>query len=183
MSIILIRHGKTSGNLRHAYIGCGTDEPLCAEGIAEISALSYPAADRVFVSPMKRCAETAHLIYPNLPCVVVDDLRECDFGDFEGMTYAQLNGNADYQRWIDSGGEIAFPNGESKADFAARCVAAFESAVSCLTGGNTAFIVHGGTIMAIMEKYASPHGTYYDFQTSNGKGYILESDGTYRGLE
>ena len=35
-------------------------------------------------------------------------------------------------------------------------------------------LVHGGTIMAILEKFAQPRGTYYDFQVRNGQGYVLD---------
>ena len=42
-----------------------------------------------------------------------------------------------------------------------------------------AIVAHGGTIMAIMEKYARPKGGYFDFQVRNGEGYILYEDGSY----
>ena len=46
-----------------------------------------------------------------------------NFGSFEGKTYFDLNGNEDYQRWIDSGGTLPFPDGESRAEFITRCKA------------------------------------------------------------
>ena len=75
---------------------------------------------------MRRCVETANLLYPGVPQAIIGSFRECDFGDFENKNYAELNGRADYQAWIDSGGELPFPHGESRAQFAARCVTAFE---------------------------------------------------------
>ena len=57
---------------------------------------------------------------------------------------------------------------------------AFEYTVAHLSEGNYAFIVHGGTIMAIMEHFTG--GSYYDFQTQNGKGFILNADGSYEVL-
>ena len=177
MTWILIRHGQTQGNREHRYIGCRTDEPLCEEGIAALQGRVYPPVSKVFVSPMKRCLETAALLYPGVAVEVVNDLRECDFGDWENKNYTELNGHADYQAWIDSGGELPFPNGESQAQFAARCVAAFEGIreqeVDC------ALIAHGGTLMAIMEHCARPRGAYYDFQVSNGCGFLLRDDGSY----
>ena len=62
MKVVLIRHSKTAGNLMGRYIGT-TDEPLCEEGIRLLENRSYPAAELVYVSPMKRCRETAALIY------------------------------------------------------------------------------------------------------------------------
>ena len=49
-----------------------------------------------------------------------------DFGEFEGRNYAQLNGDPRYQAWIDSGGTLAFPGGESREAFIARCVDGME---------------------------------------------------------
>lgn len=176
MRIIFIRHGKTAGNLEKRYIG-RTDEPLCCEGKNELRLRSYPAADIVIASPMKRCTETAELIYPDKNIVICDDLRECDFGDFEGKNYTELSENADYQRWIDSGGKTAFPNGEDNESFKKRCILAFEKAAADNIVRSTAFVVHGGTIMAILEKYAYPKRDFYDFQVKNGCGYITEYNG------
>ena len=179
MKWILIRHGQTQGNIEHRYIGGKTDEPLCAQGVEKLKGKEYPAVQRVFVSPMKRCRETAELIYPGVPVEIVEDFRECDFGEFENKNYAELNGRADYQAWIDSNGEIPFPGGESRAEFAARCVKAFDDLMRRNFQEDCAIIAHGGTIMAIMEQCAEPKGGYYDFQVKNGEGYILRSDGTY----
>lgn len=40
-------------------------------------------------------------------------------------------------------------------------------------------VIHGGTIMAIMERFAKPAGSYYDYQAQNGRGFILNRDGSY----
>ena len=182
VSWILIRHGMTQGNLEKRYVGSRTDEPLCPEGIAQLEKQAYPEADRVFVSPMKRCTETAAILYPNIKAETVPDFRECDFGAFEYKNYAELNGKAEYQAWINSGGTLPFPGGESREAFSTRSVAAFRSLPPCGKEENRALIVHGGTIMAIMEAMAFPKGSYYDFQVRNGSGYILEEDGSYRPL-
>ena len=182
MKWILIRHGQTKGNLEHRYIGCRTDEPLCAQGVERLKKKEYPAVRRVFISPMRRCRETAELIYPGVPVEAIEDFRECDFGEFENKNYAELNGRADYQAWIDSNGEMPFPGGESRAEFAARCVKSFDKLLKQQFQEDCAIIAHGGTIMAIMEQYAKPKGGYYDFQVKNGKGYILKEDSSYTEL-
>ena len=182
MSWILIRHGMTQGNLEKRYVGCRTDEPLCREGTEQLKQTAYPAAGKVFTSPMKRCLETAAILYPTIKAEIIPDFRECDFGEFEYQNYAELNGRKDYQAWIDSGGELPFPAGESRADFAARSLAAFRSIQREADGEDCALIVHGGTIMAIMEAMAIPRGNYYDFQVKNGCGYILKEDGSYTGI-
>ena len=85
--------------------------------------------------------------------------------------------------WHASGGEQLFPGDESRGEFCARSLAAFCSLPSSGEEESRALIVHGGTMMAIMEAAALPKGSYYDFQIGNGSGYILGSDGSYRPLE
>lgn len=175
MKVYLIRHGKTAGNLEKRYIGV-TDEPLCPEGVAELREKRYPECELVVTSPMKRCVETARIIYPDKELVICPDLAECDFGDFEGKNYIKLSENADYQGWIDSGGTLPFPNGESPEDFKARCVRGFDDTVSRYSQhGTLAFVVHGGTIMAIMERYGG-RGFYY-YQAANACGFSALFDG------
>ena len=182
MRWILIRHGKTRGNLEGRYIGCRSDESLCPEGRAELKAGTYPAVGRVFASSMRRCLETAELLYPDIPVVSVPEMREGDFGAFEGKNYAELNGREDYQAWIDSGGELPFPDGESRAAFTGRCLKAFEEIRKKAPQEDCALIIHGGTVMAIMEQYALPHRPFYDYQIPNGCGFILGEDGSWTPL-
>lgn len=175
MKIYMIRHSITAGNLKKRYIG-RTDEPLCQEGIRLLKGRRYPEAERIYVSPRKRCIETAELIYPGQSVQVIHELAECDFGIFENKNYLELSDCPEYQAWIDSGGELPFPNGESKEEFRRRSIRGFEDAIAMCRRENVesvAFVVHGGTIMSIMEKYASPAGTYYDYQLGNGEGYEL----------
>lgn len=149
-------------------------------GIEQLETLRYPDADAVFVSPLKRCIQSAGIIFPGKPVHIADDLRECDFGEFEGQNFDELKDDPAYQAWLASGGELSFPGGESKKEFSERCVKGFESIIAGLAEGNYAFIVHGGTIMAIMEHFTG--GDYYDFQVKNGKGFILNTDGSYEVL-
>ncbi len=177
--IFLIRHGQTAGNLEGRYIGSRTDEPLCKMGKEQLAQRKMPPVDVVFASPMKRCIQTAQLLYPEKNLELIEDFRECDFGAFEGKNYRELDGQTDYQKWIDSGGEAAFPGGESRKTFAARCVKAFLPIWNRRTEGDFALVAHGGTLMAIMEAFACPQGRYFDFQIENGAGFMLRPDGTY----
>lgn len=173
MRLYLIRHSLTAGNLERRYIG-RTDEGLCKEGMELLCSRTYPEAEAVFVSPMKRCVQTAELIYPEQTYVVVEELAECDFGKFENRNYEELSGMPEYQAWIDSGGTLPFPGGESREEFSGRCLGGFSRVMEMCRRrkiGCAALIVHGGTIMSIMERYAKPSGGYYDFQVGNGEGY------------
>ena len=57
----LIRHGKTEGNKLSRYIGT-TDEPLCQEGTEFLHKMDYPKVQAVYVSPLKRCVQTAEIL-------------------------------------------------------------------------------------------------------------------------
>ena len=177
MRIKFIRHGKTAGNLEKRYIG-STDEPLCSEGINELEKIKITCTGMLFSSPMIRCIQTAEILFPECSPIVINELRECDFGRFEGKNYIELSGDADYQSLIDSGGEKAFPGGETPDGFKKRCVEGFRKAVEiCGCSGDAVFIVHGGTIMAVMEHYAVPKRSFYDRHTENGHGYDTVFDG------
>ncbi len=177
--IILIRHAATKGNLKKKYVG-RTDEPLCAKGresLAEaVDRGDYPQVrtDAVlFVSPMRRCKETASLIYPGRKQIQIEDFRECDFGDFEYRNYRELNGDPAYQAWIDSGGKAGFPGGEKPDDFRKRSVKAFERALELSRGfSQILFVVHGGTIMSVLSVFGRPQAEYYEWMAENGRGYV-----------
>ena len=173
MIINLIRHGKTAGNIGKKYIGT-TDEPLCPEGISEIKKINYPPCDIVVTSPMRRCIQTAEIIYSDREIIIRNGFKECNFGDFEGKSYRELSGNPDYQTWIDSNGTGTFPNGENPENFRKRCTETFIEIFEKYNNIVVSMIVHGGTIMAIMSEFAVPHKYFFDWQVKNGRGFMVE---------
>ena len=178
--LLFIRHGATEGNLHKRYIG-STDEPLCETGVEQIRLLKGKklTADAVFVSPMLRTRQTAELLFPGVPHTVVDDLRETDFGVFEGRTAEELEENADYRSWVDSWCRGPIPGGEDMEEVKARCCRAFEASISsCKDGSTVAFVVHGGTIMALMEAFARPKQDFYTYHVANGQYILGDWDGT-----
>lgn len=175
MSLLLLRHGQTAGNALGRYIG-KTDEGLSPAGRAQVKALKAPPVQRVYASPLGRCLETARLLYPLLPPVAVEGLRECDFGDFENKSCRDLQGDPRYQRWIDSGGTLPFPGGESRAAFIRRTVDAF---LALDLRGDVAVIAHGGTWMAVLSSLAAPRGDYFDYQVPCAGGFLCRWDGKH----
>lgn len=178
MEILLIRHGKTKGNIVGRYIGT-TDEPLCEEGREILKKHKYPKAELIFVSPLLRCLETKDILYPDIKHQMIYDLRECDFGEFENKNYKELSDNLNYQKWIDSNGTMAFPGGESREQFQVRCVDAFVEGINIARKEGRekiAFIIHGGTIMSILDTLVHPKIGYYHWKVNNGEGYILSID-------
>lgn len=183
MRLVFIRHGKTAGNLRGCYIG-RTDEALCEEGKRELKARSrqevYPQGRLFYASPMKRCIQSAAILYPGQPFRLQEDLRECDFGLFEGKNYQELEAFPYYQKWMDSNGSLPFPEGETPAHFKRRCQRAVkqiaaEAFVECGEDAEVVCVVHGGTIMAALEAFGVDGGGFYRYQVENGGGYVCRA--------
>lgn len=182
LELYLIRHWKTKGNLEKRYIGT-TDEPILSGSERDLweKRLHRILADVscVAVSPMKRCRESAELLFPGKKQEVCDAFRECDFGQFENRNYEELKNRPEYQRWIDSGGMEAFPGGESRERFAGRCVEGFVQKVTELQERKierAAFVVHGGTIMAILEWLDHKQRPFYQWQAENGAVFYVRTE-------
>lgn len=181
----MIRHGMTMGNLQKRYIG-STDEMLCDEGRRELcdglEKNRYPVVDIVYASPLRRCIETAKLIYPGREVRLADEFRECCFGIFENRSYEELRDTKAYKQWLDSGGEVAFPGGEARSDFVRRCEAGmnrlfreWKKEPDKWHDRRIAFVVHGGTIMALLSAFDSRRKSFYEYQVENGGGFVCRS--------
>lgn len=178
LKLWLIRHGMTEGNKLGRYIGV-TDEPLSPEGIAFLKKLDYPEPEDLYVSPMTRCRETAQILFPDQKMHIIEELSECDFGLFENKNYREMEGDKKYQKWIDSNGTLPFPEGESREEFCRRSMTGFHKAVTgCIRNHISygALVIHGGTIMNIMDTYAQDSREYYQWHVKNGGGYLIEID-------
>lgn len=175
MKIALIRHGRTIGNVKGCFNGV-TNDPLCQEGVEALNIYVgkniYPNVEAVVSSPMTRCLQTANIIYPHNKPFIVDNLKELNFGDFENKTHLQLENNPDYIKWIKSNGTGDIPNGEGFKDFTDRCVKGFYEAVYTVKDcTSTAFITHGGVIMALLTAVTGEN--FYTTVPKNGLGFVI----------
>lgn len=181
IEVIFIRHAETHENKEKRYIG-HTDVSVSDEGIEKIKNNKYEGVQIVFSSPLKRCIETAVVIYQGISPVIIEGFKEMNFGDFEGKNYDELNGNEDYQKYINSNGEAAFPNGESKKEFTSRTMKAFDEMLEILMEKQktkAAAIVHGGTIMAVLSTILG--GDYYNYHIGNGKSVsVIRNNGKWK---
>lgn len=171
IELFFIRHGATKGNLQRRYIG-RTDEALCALGREQATALKEKAihVDAVYVSPLRRARETAAILFPDQGYRAVEDFRETDFGIFEGKTADELSGDPQYRAWLDSGCRGNVPGGESVQEVNSRCRDAFLNIIRNTGDGESlAFVVHGGTIMSLMEAFARPKRDFYFWHINNGE--------------
>ena len=76
----------------------------------------------IYSSPLRRALDTARLLFPLREIVVVPDLAECDFGDWEGLSWDQIQ-----HQWPETASRkasdwrsVAPPNGEAWSDFELR---------------------------------------------------------------
>ncbi len=177
MLIYLLRHGETDYNREKRYQGI-TDIPLSETGKEKLVRADI-APDLVYVSPMIRARETAAILFPQAQQIEIEGLREMNFGAFEGRSFLEMEQDADYRGWVEGGCEGCCPGGdEDKAAFCARVYAAFSSLVDgALRDGQETLVIvaHGGTQMAVMERYALPRRSFYEWHAGNGAGFILDT--------
>lgn len=178
-TIYLFRHGLTKGNLNAQYIG-HTDLPITTDSISALKSIKakhhYPQVEAVFVSPLKRCIESAKIMFPKNNALVIDDFIEYNFGEFEGCTAEDLKNNDDFKAWLHGDMHARPPFGESNAEFFARVCSAFEKVVNGMvkSGTQTAAIVgHAGVLMAILSCYGLPEAPMAHWQMEAGYGFKL----------
>ncbi len=178
---LLIRHAITRSSLERRYAD-DPDEPLIKEGIRAAAALAVsgclPHADAIFSAPARRCRETAELLFPGAG-IASCSFRETDFGVFGGKNAAELLYDKDYEAWLETGCMGDIPGGDSVLAFKKLCCDAFSDlAESCLKG-TTALVLHGGNIMSILERFALPKQSFYDYYTPNCGFYLCRYEGGY----
>lgn len=156
--LVLVRHGETVGQSSIRLYGA-TDIALSEVGEAQVmraaEALKDEGFARVIASPLCRSRRAAELVAarqrPPAPVVVVPDLREVDFGDWEGLTFDEV-GARDPQGLHDSrtlGQKFGYPGGESRASFWAR-VQAVARTLEFAGSGRAAAVLHKGVIKAVI---------------------------------
>lgn len=181
MELLILRHGATEGNVRHRYVGRGTDEPLSDTGRAQCVAVgTLPQVQKVYTSPMLRARQTAALCFPQAELVAVPGLEEFDFGVFEGRSAHEMEHDAAYRSWVDGWCRGRCPGGEDRAEFVRRTA----SALSGLLAGaarqgerRVVVVAHGGTIMAALNAFADGSDLdddYYGWGVGCCEGYVCE---------
>lgn len=168
----------TDGNEKGQYLGSRTDSELSTRGLKELIDLrecyEYPAVGMVYTSPMARCIQTVGVVYPGREIMVVPQLRELDFGDFEGKTIGDLREDEDYLQWLENSIEIAPPGGESGEEFLARIIEGVRFILDDMMKSEIydgAVVTHGGVIMTLMAAIGLPRRPMQEWLVGNGKGY------------
>jgi broad specificity phosphatase PhoE len=136
----LIRHGETEWSRSGAHTG-RTDIPLTPAGIEQAERIGRLLAPNHFgvvvTSPLARARETCRLAGMEEAAVIDPDLREWDYGDYEGRTTSEIRKlRPEWSLWSDG-----VPGGERLDEVAVRAKHALERYANA--DGNVALFAHG----------------------------------------
>ncbi len=153
--VVLFRHAQTQANVDHRWYGRG-ESPLTDVGRAQAAALAAtaPALDVIAASPLSRARDTAGSVADAQGCAVevVDDLIEMYFGEWEGLTAAEIEAvdPAGFARVYGDGVDAARGgHGETFAEAGARLARAIDAIVAASDGAHTIGVfTHGGVSRA-----------------------------------
>lgn len=177
--ISVFRHGLTDANENGVYIG-KTDLPLSDAGREALQdkydQLEYPKVQRVYSSPLERAVQTAEIIFPDREIVIVDDLREMDFGVFEGLPAEELVHLDSFKKWLKGGLDNPPPNGETLRSMMLRCYSALNLMIlDMMKEGFThaGAVTHSGILMNMLSCFGLPKKKPMEFACEPGEGYEI----------
>lgn len=175
----ILRHGITDANENGIYIG-KTDLPLSENGREALQEKyethEYPKVQRVYTSPLERAVQSAEILFPDRELVVVDDLREMDFGVFENLSVDDLIELDSYKKWLKGGLDNPPPNGESLRNMMLRCYSALNLMIlDMMKEGIThaGAVTHSGILMNMMSCFGLPKMKPMEFACDPGEGYEI----------
>ena len=154
--VILTRHGITQWNIDKKYQG-QSDTPLSKEGLEQAKKLakrlSTEKIDAVYSSDLSRAQKTAECIASKhgLNVKTTPKLREILFGDWEGLTFAEIDGkwHKTFQDLFTNPDTIVIPGGESFLEVQKRAYEAFLDIIKKHPDETVVIVSHGGTIGTI----------------------------------
>lgn len=167
----LFRHGETEWSRSGAHTG-RTDLPLTDAGRERAAAIGRCVAGRQFAlvltSPLQRARETCALAGYSDVAQIEPDLREWDYGDYEGRTTADIRKeDPGWFLWSDG-----VPNGETVGEVAARAEAVIDRAMKA--AGDVALFAHGHVLRILTACWLElPPGDGRLFALSTGSVSVL----------
>ncbi|HLT11582.1 MAG TPA: bifunctional RNase H/acid phosphatase [Micromonosporaceae bacterium] len=165
--LVLVRHGETAFTAQRRYSGRG-DVPLSEHGLAQAEALAARlkaiGATAVVSSPLSRCVATAEAIARQMgvdKARVEQDLIECDFGDWEGLTFAEVRARWPelVDQWLASP-SVAPPGGESFEAVAQRVRDLLPRLLSEHAGETVVLVSHVAPIKLLLRDALSAGDTF-----------------------
>lgn len=157
MRLLLVRHGETDWNVEKRIQGT-TDVPLNEHGLRQAKQLAEKlvrdkvTAARVYSSPQKRAFVTAQLAAAaiGVDCVLLDDLREMDLGEWEGLKWKDIEQRYGdiYEQWNRHRRYEKTPGGESYNEVLGRVLHALGHILDRETE-DVLVVTHSAVIMAL----------------------------------
>jgi alpha-ribazole phosphatase len=157
MRLYLVRHGETDWNAARRYQG-QSDIPLNQTGIQQArkiaGRLSKEKIDAIYSSDLNRARETAEQIAQPHKLKVIADARwrELSFGDWEGLTYPEIQAKApeELALWQSNLTQYAPPHGETLAQLAERVLPAFDELRALYAEQTVLIVSHGGPLQILL---------------------------------
>jgi alpha-ribazole phosphatase len=173
--IILVRHGETFWNQESRFQG-SADVKLNPAGIEQAKKLSDrfrdAELDMIYASDLQRALITAQTVaqYHELEVNELADLREADFGEWEGMTFDQIkeeDGDM-LDAWLKDPVTVRAPGGEKFEDVQTRAFRALNEIKEEHERSKVLVVAHGGTIRALLtDLLGMPLSNFWRIQQDN----------------
>jgi alpha-ribazole phosphatase len=176
--VALFRHGLTEENKNNAYIGW-TDSPICkdSEELLIRNAFKDSPYELLITSDLTRCIQTAKALFPMQRTIKeLPELREINFGVWEGKTYKELSGDIHYNEWVKTHCETDIPEGENYKDFSQRVEKGWSMIQEVMEESRSsrlAIVTHGGVIKHLLSKLANEELPFWNWRITHGNGYEL----------
>lgn len=175
----IIRHGLTSANDTATYIGSRSDYSLSEKGINalwnKMDEFDYPKVQRVYSSPMKRCLETAEIVFPYREVQIVENITELDFGEFDGKSVNELIDREDYREWLKGGSpDMRPPGGESTEEMLLRLYKGLHEIIMDMMSEeltHCAIVTHSGIVTNMLYGFGLPKIDPKELTCEPGEGY------------
>lgn len=162
-TLVLLRHGETPLTPQKRFSGSGgTDPALSATGEDQAARAAHALAagaqgtiDTVLASPLTRTRQTAEAVATRLglPVTLDEDLRETDFGAWEGLTFGEVQGRhpEDLTAWLADPEAHPTGGGESFAETAVRIEAASRRLAKEHAGRTVLLVTHVTPIKTLVQ--------------------------------
>lgn len=199
-TFVLLRHGETALTGEKRFSGSGGSDPsLSEEGLAQALRAATALVSRgahtsavqaVISSPLVRCQETAHAVAARLGLDVQLEpgLRETDFGDWDGLTFAEVRDRqpGELAAWLASP-DVPPPGGESFTDVSARVARARDALLAAHPGRTLLLVSHVTPIktLARLALSAPPEALFrmhLDPASLSEVAYYADGNASLRGL-